>query len=864
MAKINWIGSNSGDWSNGSNWSNGSGPQTGDDVTIAPANSLTVTYSTGSLFINSLTTAVATFDVTGGTLGTANGYNFGGALDISAGALRLAAGLGGGNFSSNVLQTGGLMTLLGGALATPGGGASFNQVAGTITVANNVFDDQDIGSLGGTINGGGRIEFDAGGHNVINIASGFVLATGSAEVHSGDLSFNENLSYNHGFALDSAGTISLNGNTLTLSGNAGLNGTITSGGVLNATGSGHLNGLVLDNGLLLNIAGSYVETGTVLLGPTGSGTLQVTSGGTLRISNNSSITVGNGGGTVQNNGLLLKAGGNSQNGGVSTIAGDFINGASATVSIALGTLAFQGPSNGFTGTLAGTYTGAGTAAFEQGNFLINSSAFTLSTARVLLEGSASMTLTASLDYKGSWAETGGTLVVGSPGQSAGNLTWDGAVALDGGLLKGTGTVLGNGPINLGTGMDLEGNLQFTFKGPVSQTGSIGLGQLSDAITIATLSAGKTWLLEGNAQIGGFHGEIFNQGTFAKVNGAGVSEVQSSLINTGTVSVNSGELLLSGNGTLGGTVNGGGALEISGGYTFASGLALSVGEVILVAHNPANEAQVTLGGNLTYANGWAQEGGTLALGTTTGYTLTLSSVASLLSGAIVGPGTVIANGASVLGSISLLQGANVQLNAGAEQTGNVTLTGGSSAPTLTINGPSLYVMDANTHLGGQGDSVVGTVSIAGTLAASGGGTNVIAASIVDTGKILLSYGEMTFLGPLSGSGSITISNSATLDILTSNLVTSAIGFGNGGGVLDLGNPNEYFGTIGGFATGDVVELQGFSFLGLDPNHPLTVNGNVVTILEANGTSDSLTFSATQTMSQLMLGVGPHGGVALIHI
>jgi fibronectin-binding autotransporter adhesin len=857
MANVNWIGTSSGNWSTGANWSTGKNPLTGDNVTIAPANSLTVTYSTGSLSIASLTTSVATFDITGGTLGIANGYDFGGALDISAGALRLVAGNFGDNFTNNVLQTGGNITLLGGANASTGIGASFNQVAGTITIANSTFDLQDAGSLGGTLTGGGRIEFDAGSTNVINLASGFALSTGSAEVRSGDLSFNESLSYAHGFELDSGGAISLNGNTLTLSGNTGLNGTITSGGLVNATGTGHLNGLQLENGLLLDITGSYVETGLVELGATGSGTLEIGKGGTLRIANNSSVIVGAGGGEVINNGLLLKSGGNIQNNGISIIAGDFVNAASATVSIALGTLEFQGPSSGFTTTLLGTIAGAGTAAFDQGNYLITSNQPVLSVARVLLEGSASITLTTSFTYGGSWAQTGGTLVVGSPGQTAGNLTWNGSTALDGGLLKGTGTVLGAGPVHLGTGMDLEGNLQFTFKGPVSQTGLIGLGELQDAITIATLTSGNTWSLAGSSQIAGFNGEIFNQGTFAKVSGAGTSEVQSGLFNTGTVSVDSGVLLLSGVGSLGGTVNGGGALEISGGYTLASGLQLSVGEIILEAHNPPNEAQATLAGNLTYANEWAQEGGTLALA---GNTLTLNGVASLLSGAIVGTGTVISNGPGNLGTISLLQGANVQLNGFTEQSGNVTLTGGSTAPTLTIAGPSVYVMDANTHLGGQGDSVIGTVSVAGTLEASGGGTNVIAASIVDTGKILLSYGEMAFLGPLTGNGSITISNSATLDILTSNLVTNTITFGGGGGVLDLGNPTEFFGTIAGFATGNEVELQGFSFIGTTDS----VSGNIVTINEANGSSLSLTFSANQTSSQLTLGIGPHGALALIHL
>jgi hypothetical protein len=39
---------------------------------------------------------------------------------------------------------------------------------------------------------------------------------------------------------------------------------------------------------------------------------------------------------------------------------------------------------------------------------------------------------------------------------------------------------------------------------------------------------------------------------------------------------------------------------------------------------------------------------------------------------------------------------------------------------------------------------------------------------------------------------------------------------------------------------------------------------VTLSEQSGQSATLTFNAAQTPSQLTLGEGPHGGLALIHL
>jgi hypothetical protein len=878
MALISWTATTSGSWSDGSNWSNSTGPTRGDDVRILTSNAITVTYAGGStpLYLNSLGTGGAdTLDFTGGTLGVSNGYGFSGALDISAGFLRLVAGASGNGFFNNVAQSGGTITLLGGSEAI---GGTFDQTAGLINIANGSFSDQDGGALSGTIAGGGQMIFASLG-STIALGTGFALQTAAAEVQIGAVALNESLAYGGKFTLGQSGVLALNGNTLTLSGVAALDGQVTSGGIIDATATGILNGLILDNGVEVSLTGTYNETGSITVGQSGSGTLLIGApgghGGALRLTGNSSIFSSAGGGILTNYGLLAKVGGSSTN-GTSYIQTAFTNASSGIVDVAVGTLDFQGPSSGFTSTLAGTITGAGTAAFSAGNYLVGTtSALTLNVARLLLSGSASVTLaTASgtnLDYGGNFDMTGGTLVVGSPGQSSTSLTLAGLTAFDGGLVKGTGTVLcAGGAVNLGTGMDLEGNVTFNFQEAVNQTGLINLGLDADAITIAEVAAGDSWFLKGNAGINGFNGQIDNLGTFGKLNGAGDSIVQSGLFNSGTLVVDAGMLTLSGVGSLGGSVTGAAALDISGAYAFAAGLSLTVGEVILDQPNQSGEVQASLDANLSYGGNWAQEGGTLALNGNgmSGNTLTLSGIASLETGAIEGPGELVATGATILGQgLSLVQGAKLQLDGHTEQTGNVVLTGGSSAPTLAIGPAGTYTMDAGVQLGGIGTSVVGTVVVGGTLVANGVGINptpstVIAAALVDNGSIVLNYGEMQFLGPVSGHGGITLADGATLDLLASGSVSNGVTFGAGGGILSLGTQDSYLGLITGFATGDMIELQGVPYI--TTTNSLTISGDTVTINENGGTSVTFTFSSAQSASQLILGEGPHGGAALIHI
>ena len=854
MASVSWTATSSGTWNNAANWS--AAPQQGDDVTInTPGSSLTVTYTTGSLALDSLTTGGGdTFDMTGGTLSTADGFNLGGALAMSAGTLRLAASTGPNALSNSLNMTGGSLIFVGGVTAN---GGALNQSAGTITIDHGALVDQDSGALAGTLAGPGTFELAAGVGITTIFQSGFVLATGSVDIASGTIFLQESLKYANKFSL--AGTLDLNGNAGTLTGYAALDGDIN-GGSLTVSGGGHLNGMILDNGAVLTVQNSINQSNSITLGgPTGTGTLDVTAKGTLRVTGNDFINQGTGAGYLVNNGLIDKTAGNSQS-GTMVIFDTVTNAASGAIDAAVGTIDFRGSNGGQQSSIMGTLEGAGTVAFDGGSYLLSN--VDLVSQRLLFAQSTNVTLATGETYGGNWQQTGGLLLLEN------NLTLTGTSDFAGGELKGTATVTDSGGLlTLGSNnltMDLEGNLNFAFNGAIDQVGAINLGELSDSDDQATLGKGDTWSLEGASSISGAYGTITisSGATFARLDGAQNAVVASTVINNGSLVVDTGTLSLTGQGSLAGTVSGGAVLDISGQFSLASGVSLSVGELILDTPSQPNDIQASLGGNLSYAHDFAIEGGTLALN---GHTLTLGGISTFGTGAIQGSGVVVDNGAATILNVALTQGGQLVFNGATEQTGNVTLTGGSTAPILSIGAGGVYTMDNATNIGGPGNSIVGTLTVAGGLVAAGPGTSIIAASVVNTGTISISHGQMAFLGPLSGAGAIAISAGGILDLDSSNATAAGIGFGTGGGLLYLYNPSDYDGTIGGFAAGDAVELNGFAFSNDGTATTFSVKGDTVTISEAQGgPSTTLTFSSAQSASQLMLGVGSHSGLALIHI
>jgi len=863
MASVSWTQTTSGSWTTPTAWSTGADPLTGDDVQITTSATVTVTYGTGTLSIDSLLTGASdTLAVSGGLLeNEGNGYQLSGAVDVTGGTLRLISGGDyGGNFYSNLTVSGGSLYLVDNAAAS---GGTLTQSAGTITINKGVFNDsENAGSLTGTLTGGGEW-YVGGGTTTLN--SGFVLSAHTVDFANGEVFLREALTYAGNFSL--AGTLDMNGNAVTLNGRSALDGDVN-GGTLTFNGPGSLNGLVLDNGALLDLTASVNETGSIQLGgSTGTGTLDVASTATLRITGNDNIIEGPSSGYLINAGEIIKTAGGSIS-GTTFISVPITN--TGIIDAAVGTIDFDGPGGGANSTLTGTLEGAGTVAFSNGDYVLGSSSASLALAshRLIFNGAVSstnVTLTNVGSYGGNLEQTGGLLLF----EDNLTLTSTSTTALDGGELKGTATITDNGSLTLGNGMALDGNLSFALNGNVDQTSGAYIGNETDSVVQVTLAAGDSWDLEGNAGITGIYGTITNNGTFARFDGSQNVAVQSTLYNYGELDVDSGTLSLTGQGTLSGTVTGSAVLDLSGQFTLGSGLALSVGELILDTPAQVNDVQAALTSNLTFGKDYAQEGGTLSLN---GFTLTLSGTTSLEAGAILGNngtypgvGEVLVTGAASITNVAVQEGGVLVFDGPTEQTGNVTLTGGSSAPELSIGAGATYNMENGLSIGGAYNSVVGTLVVGGTLVAAGPGTSTIAASITDSGKISVSHGQMIFLGPLSGTGVITLTAGGILSLDNSQTTSNGVTFGAGGGSLYLQNPTDYAGTVGGFASGDSVELNGFAFTDGTNEATFAVTGKDVTITSPGGGSSlTLTFSTTQTGSLLTLGVGSHGGLALIHL
>ena len=769
MASVNWTASTGGTWNTPGSWSNNADPQTGDDVSInTPNSSITVTYTTGSLNLDSLYTGSNdTLDVTGGTLATqGNGYKLYGALDISGGTMRLVGstfgnGLGG-LIGNNLTQSGGTLHFVNDSTIQNG---IFAQSAGTMVIDHGALNDQDAtGTIGGAISGAGEFILSGGGTTAL--AAGAGIATGAFSIQNGTTLFlEEKLSYARQFSL--SGTLDLNGNTVSLAGHDTLQGDIN-GGSVTLSGTGHIGGLTLENGATLDITSTINQTANLQLGGnTGTGTISVAAGATLRVTGNDAVSQGNSAGLLVNAGTIIKTGGGLVAGAM--VISDALT-STGTITAAVGMIDFNGPGNGVESTITGTLQGAGSLAFTNGDYILGGAAgLALDSHRLEFTGNTSstnVTIASALSYGGIWEQSGGLLLFEN------NLTLSGTTDFAGGELKGTATITDSGPLALGNGMQLEGNLTFILNGNVDQTGGVNFGDISDSVDQATLTAGHTWDLEGSSSINGAFGTITNLGTFVKENGASNDQVSSNLFNTGAILVESGTLSLSGNGTLAGTVGGAGVLDVSGQFAFANGLALSVGELIL--DSQGNDVQATLGGNLAFANIYAQEGGTLALANNT---LTLSGTTSLDGGAILGSGELLVTGQAVIGNFTLAEGGDMQFNAATEQDGNLLLTSGSTAPTLSIGPKGVYTLDNGAAIGGSNNSIVGTVSVAGTLLAGGASTGTIAASIVDTGTIQISHGQMAFLGPLTGKGEVLLTAGGTLDLANNFATSTGITFGD---------------------------------------------------------------------------------------
>jgi hypothetical protein len=816
-----------------------------------------VTLTGGTLAATGNTHLNSTLQQRGGLAeftGNSNVFTFGvteagGILDIGNGVFEstVTESKGTINFLGNDNQLTGTVSQTGGTMAFQSGGQISNfltQTAGAISVAAGTLALQNTAaSLAGTISGAGTLLINSGQFST-SLNSGAVLSIGVIDLASGSLLLNTSETYGGLFDASTNSTIILGSHTLALSGKAVLGAFVSGQGTVTVSGGGALNGLVLDGPSVLDITASINETGNIVVGNSGGSAAQldIAKGGRLRLTGSDTVYSNSGAGTLSNAGTLVKTAGS--NAGTATIYASVINAASATVAVNAGTIDFLGVNQSFSGTL----TGGGTVefgSFNDGNETNTTlTALTLTTADTVLAGEDTLSLDSSLAYSGSWDQTGGTLLLNSNNIV---LALSGQDALDGGVIKtATGTITASGPLTVGNGLDIEGFTAVNLSDVVHQSSTISLGVQNGSLPTATIEAGATWYIEDNSSIDGADGKIVNNGTLEKLNGAGDSVLQGTLVNTGTLTVASSTLSMNGVGTLGGLITGKGELDINGTYLLDPGT-LTVGEMFIDGQN----ASITLGANITYGNTWSQQAGTL---TVVGETLTLTGDTSLDGGAVVGAGTMTDSGAVVLGgSFSLAQSAVLDITGSAEQVSAITVgLDANSQAELQIAKGVTYTMDDSVNILGSG-----TLVVAGTLVTGGSGAGQINPAIVDNGVITVSDGSMRFIGAVTGNGAFVIDGGANLDIGSSAAFSNSVSFSGTGGSLFLENPQDFTATIGHFTTGDYIELAGVTLQA--GGATLSANGETLTL----SASETLTFSSAQSLNSLVIGVGPHNDLAVFH-
>ncbi|MGI8787427.1 MAG: FG-GAP-like repeat-containing protein [Pyrinomonadaceae bacterium] len=780
------------------------------------------TTLTGSINFGDGNTTVTNFNVNGGgtfavggnTL-TLNGVGFtnsgtvtstlGGIIRMQAisslnigGTFTAALEINSGTTDTQSSTIGGSISILSGAtLQVPAGGFQTTH-NGDLTIAS-----------GGTLNNLGNTSiFFANGANIVNngtvigssgfrfgrtgaqTLSGTGIFTGNISILSGstttltdDVTFGDANTTTTNFTVNNGGTLTLSGsNTLTLNGVSFANGataTTNGSGTLRTQGTSFLS-IGGTFTVPVVIAGGITDTQSSTIG----GSISILSGATLQIPSGGSVTTHNGDLTIASGGTLNNLGNTSRY--------DF-NGANivnnGTV-IGNSGFRFGGTAQNLSGT--GTFTGS---------ISILSGSTTTLTGDVTFGNGGTAT---SFNVNG-----GGTLEVGGN-----TLILNGVGFTNNGTVTSTtaGVIRTQGTTTLSIGGAFTGSLEIN-NGTTSIVSNSNIGgsiTILNGATLQLLSGGFVITHTGDLTIdaGGILNNLGNTSVFF-ANGANI-------VNNGTVIGNSGFRF------------GGTAQNLSGTGTFTGNISILSGSTTTLTDD------VTFGdGNTTTTNFSVNSGGILTLSDTK--TLTLNGVGFTNSGTTDGNGTlrtqaatslsiggtftaplVIATGTSTTvgnigGSITILNGATLQLPSGGfviTHTGDLTIASGGILNNLgntsrydfnganivnngTVSGSTFrFVRTGAQTLSGTGAFTTPNVSILSGSTVTLGSNHQLNALTVNNGG---AFNTATFTAFLNGAGtpltnngtaingSFTYNGTAAQTVQTTNVDYTQLGIDNAAGV-----------------------------------------------------------------------------------
>ena len=364
-------------------------------------------------------------------------------------------------------------------------------------------------------------------------------------------------------------------------------------------------------------------------------------------------------------------------------------------------------------------------------------------------------------------------------------------------------------------------------------------------------SGATFKITNDSDISGATGgSITNSGRILKSGGGGLSDISVSTTSTGTISIASGTMNFRGGAnSFGGTIDGAGQLQLSGGATTLQNLLK-----LNVAHTWLSGANVTLGGAMAYAGSWSQTAGTLALG---GQTLSLTGIANLDGGVVNGAGTISVAGTTQLKGLFLEGSAKLSNSAALNQTGNWYLGYNATDTSGLINtaGATLSIQGNSDIYGVAGSSL----NNAGTIIKSGGSDlSSVAVATINTGNVEVGSGTMTFLKSVSGSGTFTVDAGADLKFGGAVASGSKVTLGAGADLYVTASTG-FGGSIAGFALGNIIEVTGLSYTGAALSYSPTLDKLTVT---SGSTSVGLQLVGGHASSDFRL-ISDNGVAAIAH-
>ncbi|MGN6366906.1 MAG: hypothetical protein ACTHN5_01455 [Phycisphaerae bacterium] len=631
-------------------------------------------------------------------------------------------------------------------------------------------------TLGGTVNTG-TLQVD--GNEIVN--TGSVTSSGSQTVIGVTvLGTSTTLA---GSSVTLAGGVSGNGRDLTVAG-SGVFGAIDGAGAIHVTSAAQFNGAVTSSGSVLVDGSAVIATNAITTSGTQtySGTTTLGAGTTLT---GSTVTFGN---ALAGGGFDLTVGGNGVFAGVSNIGALHVTGgATFGGAVSANSLVVDGASAINTGVITTTgtqtYNGAatlGTTATLTGSTVTFGNSLIGDGHDLTVSGNGVFNLVSGV---GTLHDTGAATFDGAV--SAGNVTVDGAAAINSANITTTGTQIYSGAATLGT---------------------------TTSLTAATVTFGNT--LTGNS-----HGlTVHGNGVFATLAGLGDLHVTGTAGFGGTVTANS--VLVDGS-----SVINTGNITTVGAQTYTGGATLGTN---------ATPAMLT-GTTITFGGALAGGGNSLSV-IGNGVFAQISNVGSLIvTKAATFDGTV-SGGILAVGGVATINSANITTTSSQTFTGgasfgsNSSLTGSQVTFTGTLTGNS---HDVTVHGNGVFGTVAGihnlTVNGAGAFNKNVNGSGLLKVTGAGTFNGTVAVGSLNVGGAASLVQNVTTSGDQTYGgKLTVNLshdvvlqTTGHVPAGSTGSILINGGLD---GTGGGTLTLQTAK-QGNGVIANDTDHAMKIAGNV---------------------------------------